>query len=94
MPRPTWTSIVGFVVADDTIRLENAVFTALATPGTLGAGSLRIGASPADADDFIIYDSVSGDLFYDLDGNGVALQIKFAHLDPGLLLTNNDFFII
>ena len=88
-------TIQGFVVADDTIRMENAVFTVLAAPGTLAAGQFVVGASALDADDFVIYDSASGDLFYDADGalSGVS-QIRFAHVDPGLLLTNNDFLNI
>ncbi|MBK9663813.1 MAG: hypothetical protein IPO71_12915 [Nitrosomonas sp.] len=47
-------AITDFVVVDDTIQLENAVFTALATPGTLAAGQLRIGAQALDANDVII----------------------------------------
>ena len=67
---------------------------ALATPGTIGVGSFNIGASATDADDFIIFNSVTGDLFYDTDGSGAAQQIIFAHLDASLLLTNNDFLVI
>ena len=49
-------TIIDFSVAEDTIRLENAFFTGLAT-GTLEAGAFRIGAAAADADDRIIYNS-------------------------------------
>lgn len=44
--------------------------------------------------DRFIYNSSSGDLFYDSDGTGNRQQIKLAKLDAGLALTNGDFEII
>ncbi len=85
-------AIVGFNVADDTILLNNAVFTGLSA-GTLAAGSFVIGAAAADADDHIIYNSATGQLFFDADGNGAAAAVLFATLTAGLALTNNDFIV-
>jgi Ca2+-binding RTX toxin-like protein len=65
-------TIGDFNVLDDTIELENAIFASLLNPGTLAAGSFRSGAgvsAAADADDFVIYDSSSGALYYDANGN-------------------------
>ncbi len=86
--------ISDFVVADDTIQLENAVFTKLTTTGTLAAGRLHIGSAAQDSNDFLIYNRGTGALFYDADGNGSAsAQVQFATLATGLALTASDFFV-
>jgi Ca2+-binding RTX toxin-like protein len=87
-------TITDFSVLDDTIRLDNAIFTALTAEGKLAAGRFVIGNKALDANDNIIYNSATGSLLYDPDGNGKAAAIKFAMLDPGLALTNADFVII
>ncbi len=87
-------TISGFVVADDTIQLDNDVFTAIGAIGTLAAGAFHIGGAANDASDRIIYNPTTGRLYYDSDGNGAATQILFAQLSPGLALTNADFSII
>ncbi|PHR89688.1 MAG: hypothetical protein COA80_17050 [Leeuwenhoekiella sp.] len=86
-------TITDYSVSADTIRLENAVFTGLAV-GTLSAAAFRIGAAAADASDRIIYNSATGDLFYDSDGNGAAAAVLFAHLSTGLAMTNAEFVIV
>ena len=53
-----------------------------------------IGAAAADATDRIIYNSGTGNLFFDQDGTGAAAQVLFADLATGLALTNNDFFVV
>lgn len=89
--------ITDFVVVDDTIQLENAVFTSLAVTGTLARGLLRSGAGvtqAADANDYLIYNSSSGALYYDADGSGHAYApVQFATLSAGLALTASDFFV-
>jgi Ca2+-binding RTX toxin-like protein len=80
-------TILDFSVVDDTIQLENAIFTSLAATGTLAAGSFRSGAgvtAAADADDFVIYDSSSGALYYDANGNTGAGPVQIASLASGL----------
>ncbi|MDD2725164.1 MAG: hypothetical protein PHH59_14240 [Methylovulum sp.] len=86
--------ITDFVVADDTIRLENAIFTRLAAPGVLDTDFLKIGPVAADADDFIIYNNATGALFYDADGNGAGASVQIATLGVGLALTNADFVVV
>ncbi|MEF8756300.1 MAG: hypothetical protein V5B60_20575 [Accumulibacter sp.] len=89
-------TIGDFNVLDDTIQLENAIFTSLLSPGTLAAGSFRAGAgisTATDADDYLIYDSGGGALYYDADGNTGAGPVQIATLAAGLALSNLDFVV-
>src|SRR5262249_19240130 len=85
--------IVDFSVADDTIRLDYAIFGGLAT-GALAAGAFAIGTAAADADDHIIYNSTTGALLYDADGVGGAAAVQFATIGTGLALSAADFLVI
>jgi serralysin len=87
-------TVADFNVAQDTMLLDNAVFTALTTTGTLASAAFFIGAAAHDADDRIIYDSATGALSYDPDGTGSITATQFATLSTGLALTNNDFTIV
>ena len=62
--------IVDFSVADDAIRLDDAVFGRL-SGGTLVAAQFVIGAA-AQGRGRIIYDDIMGAIFHDLDGAGGA----------------------
>ena len=86
-------TIVDFSVADDTIQLASSIFTQLA-PGALAAANFYAGSSAHDADDRIIYDSATGNIYYDSDGNGANAQVLFAQVGPGTALTNVDFMVI
>ena len=80
-------------VGDDTIELENAVFTGLAT-GVLAAGAFHIGAAAADGDDRIIYNDVTRALIFDADGSGAGAATWFATLTTGPSPTNEDFVVV
>lgn len=84
-------TIADFNVANDTIHLSTAIFTGIGGTGVLSAAAFHIGAAAADASDRIIYDSATGALYYDADGNGGGAAIQFATLATGLALTNDDF---
>jgi Ca2+-binding RTX toxin-like protein len=88
--------IQDFNVTDDTILLDRAVFTALGSPGALSAEAFSTtGAS--DLNDRILYNTSTGQLFYDADGLGGGAAIQFATLTiVGTLttLTHADFQII
>lgn len=89
-------TIDDFVVVDDTIRLENAVFTKLVGTGVLTAAQFakNLNGSATQADDRIIYETDTGNLYYDPDGSGAGTKVLFAKLDGGLSLTAADFFIV
>ena len=86
-------AITDFVVVNDTIQLENAIFTTL-TPGTLAASQFRIGTKALDANDFVIYSSTTGKLLYDTDGSGAGTAVQIAMMGVGLSLTSADIVVI
>ncbi|UVO52933.1 calcium-binding protein [Sphingomonas sp. SUN039] len=83
--------IVDFDVGTDKIALDDAMFGGMTS---LSASAFVTGSAAADADDRIIYDSVTGALYFDPDGNGAASAVQFATLGTGLALTAADFVII
>jgi Ca2+-binding RTX toxin-like protein len=85
--------ITDFDIVADRFRLDDAVFTGM-TVGTLRGFAFHIGTEAHDANDRIIYDSASGNLYFDADGTGAGKQILFATLAPGLALAAGDFTII
>ena len=92
-------TITDFIAADDTIRLENTgpgLYTAL-TAGTLTAAAFYAAAGAVkghDATDRIVYNTTTGDLYYDADGSGAGVATKFATLTAHPTITNADFYII
>lgn len=88
--------ITDFAIGTDKIELDDAIFAAIG--GTLTGNEFRKGAgltAAVDANDFIIYDTNTGKLYYDAGGNGGPAPIHFATLTtkpPGLLA--GDFIIV
>ncbi|MFI0843906.1 calcium-binding protein [Mesorhizobium sp. IMUNJ 23232] len=89
-------TITDFNVAADTMQLDNAFFTALTATGALAASAFKdIASGPKDASDRIIYNSDTGNLYYDADGSGDAFgNIKFATLANQAELTAANFVVI
>ena len=89
-------SVTDFSVADDTVQLDNVVFTALTTTGTLASAAFRANTTglAGDSSDRIIYETDTGKLFYDADGTGATAGIHFATLTTGLALTSADFSVV
>lgn len=77
----------------DRIELENRVFTALPTLGTLAASAFFVGDSATTASHRILYNNATGLLAYDADGIGASAAIGFATLTPGLALTHANFTV-
>lgn len=92
--RTSIDTIADFSVADDTLLIDNAAFTAVGANGALVAAAFHVGGSAADSADRLIYNSATGALLYDSDGNASGAAIQIATLTPGLALTAADFLVI
>jgi len=92
--------IVDFSVKDDAIWLDNKVFAKLGKAGTeakpaqMKKDFFTIGSKAKDKNDYVIYDSKKGVLYYDADGFGKGKQVEFATLSKKLKMTEKDFFVI
>jgi len=88
-------TINGFVVLDDAIQLENSIFVKLTTPEVLSTLFFKSNTTgtAADSDDYIVYESDTGKLFYDADGNGPGASVLFATLIGAPVLTSADVFV-
>jgi Ca2+-binding RTX toxin-like protein len=82
-----------FRASDDTLQLDNAVFTGL-TDGALSAGAFALSSAAAEADDRIVYDQSTGNLYFDADGGARDNQTLFATLTNKASITASDFFVI
>jgi len=87
-------TIADFAPGSDRILLDDAVFTAIGSPGALNANAFFAGTAAHDADDRIIYDSATGNLFYDADGNGAGAAVLFANLSTHPVIAASDFTVI
>jgi Ca2+-binding RTX toxin-like protein len=79
----------------DVIGLDNAIFTALS--GTTDFTSVfQSGASDAAGGAAIrlVYNSTSGALFYDTDGDGAEAAVQFATLTGAPALAAGDFLMV
>jgi Tol biopolymer transport system component len=83
-----------FASGSDRIALDDAVFTAIGAPGTLNPNAFFAGTAAHDADDRIIYDQSTGNLYYDADGNGAGAQVLFATLQTHPVIAASDFTVI
>ncbi|MES2444127.1 MAG: putative Ig domain-containing protein [Pseudomonadota bacterium] len=88
----TFDTITDFDVAADTIHLDRAIFTGIGASGELGSGAFASGVAAQDADDRIVYDSATGNIYYDADGSGAAAAVLIAQVTAGTALTHADFF--
>ena len=80
--------------ADDVLRLDDVVFTGLAT-GALNAEAFAMSGDAAEADDRIIYDQATGNLFFDANGGSRADMVLFATLtNQPADLAASDFFVV
>jgi serralysin len=89
-------AIMDFRVVDDTIRLDNAIFTKVGANGTLKEAMFWTNTTGKahDSSDRVIYDRDSGVLYYDPDGTGKAAGVAFATISKELALTYKDFYVI
>jgi len=91
--------IEDFRYQDDSIYLENRIFTKLGSgtatkPKKFNADMFVNGTRAQDREDRIVYDKKTGSLYYDQDGTGSKAQVKIATLDKNLKVTYSDFYVI
>lgn len=85
-------TITDFTVGTDKIVLDNAVFKKLLS--TVTADQLVNGTAALDSNDYLLYDSASGGLFYDADGSGAKVKaVEIALIGTSLDLTADDFIV-
>ncbi|MDZ4310850.1 MAG: hypothetical protein U1A24_09905 [Cypionkella sp.] len=87
-------TITDFSVNDDTILMAASVFSDLAI-GVLSADAFAANATgdASDALQRIIYETNTGNVWFDADGLGGVDRVLFATLTPELALTNADFLV-
>jgi Ca2+-binding RTX toxin-like protein len=86
--------ISDFSHADDTIRFDDAVFAGL-LPGPLNPEAFALTTQPSEADDRIIYNQTTGNLFFDEDGGTRANAVLFATLENSPNnIASTDFLVI
>ena len=86
--------IVDFSVSDDSIKLNDSIFEGLSI-GKLDATVFVANKSGKSEDnsDRIIYETDTGNLYYDADGVSGAGRKLFGMIDPNLSLSFSDFIV-
>lgn len=88
-------TITDFNSLYDTIRIENAVFTALGSvTGTLASNKFYLGTAAHDLDDRIIYNRATGELHYDSNGSAAGGDVVFAVLSNKATVAVSDIVVI
>ena len=87
-------NITDMAAGVDIIRLDDAVLAGIGAVGVLNADAFHVGAAAADAQDRIVYNSATGQLFFDSNGNAGGGSTLFANLTAGLALSNTDFYVV
>jgi len=90
--------IQDFVSAVDRIHLEAGAMTNLGLSGSFSAGDARFFAGAGataghDADDRVVFDTSTGRLYHDADGNGSGAAMLIATLQPGATLVATDITV-
>ena len=58
------------------------------------ASQFHVGTAAADADDFLVYNQVTGKLYYDADGSGAGAAVQVAALKANLAISLTDIDIM
>jgi Ca2+-binding RTX toxin-like protein len=88
-----------FVSGADKLQMENSVMTAIGSTGNFAAGDARFFAAAGataghDANDRIVYNSTTGDLYYDADGNGTGAAQFVGNISGHPALAATDIAVI
>ena len=86
-------SISDFTVGTDAFHLAHSIFGALPL-GALSGSAFVVGTNATNSSQHIIYNSGTGALYYDADGNAAGSAIQFAKISTGLALTASSFTVV
>ena len=89
--------ILDFTSGQDTISLDLSVFSALREAGSLqgrGVFAANSTGTALDDNDYILYNTTTGALLYDADGNGAGVAVQFATLENAPEIKSTDFFAV
>ena len=91
--------ITDFASGADRMRLDDARFTAIGALGSFALNDARFVSGAGltggqDADDRIVYNSTTGALYYDADGDGATAGLLFATLQGAAALAPADFSVV
>ena len=78
--------------AGDSIHLDGLVFGGI-VDGALAASAFAQGSAATSSAHRIVYDSATGQIFYDSDGSGSSAAVLFATVTAGTALTASSFVI-
>ena len=82
-------------MAADLILLKNAIFLGLVAGALLGtAFSSSTDGIATNTTDRIMYETDTGFLWYDADGNSAGLRVKFADLAGRLVMAAGEFAVV
>ena len=91
-------TILNFSSVYDTIKIDDSIFDVFTNLGTILQGNLfsSIDGSASDGDDYILYNTTTGELSYDNDGSGSSAALVFATLGTTLhpTISYTDFIVI
>ncbi|WP_367154192.1 calcium-binding protein [Methylomonas sp. HYX-M1] len=88
--------ITDFTSEGDTIELSQAIFTRLITMGSLSEDRFVATDSvlASDENDFVLYDTATGTLYYDADGNGAEEAQEIVTLVGAPSITAADIVVV
>lgn len=87
--------LVDFQSGMDNLELENSIFTKLTSLGALSSQNFAANTTgnAVDSNDYIVYNTSTGALYYDADGVGTGAAMMFAKLTGIPSLTAADVFV-
>ncbi len=88
-------TIVDFVAGQDKVALDRRIFTSLSEEDSLFSQYFHATSTgtAGDDNDYLLYNTTTGALLYDMDGSGQGVAVEFAHLVSKPELTAKDFVL-
>lgn len=81
--------VTDFVSGTDKLAFDDDAFLSLSELA-FGTGNFVAGPAALDADDFLVYDSATGVLYYDADGSGAGAAVGVAQFTAGTTIAYTD----